>query len=85
MKAGWRPVLATNPEAVSDHRNRDAEGWEPGGYLETTEVPKDSWGNDFIYERFPESGKPFVVISLGADNEEGGEDYDTDLFSTDAN
>ena len=62
----------------------DVTNWEPGGYLETTEIPKDGWGNDFIYERFPESGKPFVIKSLGADGEEGGEDYDADLYSTDA-
>jgi len=62
----------------------DVENYEPGGYLETTEIPKDGWGNDFIYELFPESGKPFVIKSLGADGEEGGEDYDTDLHSTDA-
>ena len=62
----------------------DVDNWEPGGYLETTEIPKDGWGNDFIYERFPESGKPFVIKSLGADGEEGGEDYDADLLSTDA-
>jgi len=63
----------------------DVENWEPGGYLETTEVPKDGWGREFIYERFPESGKPFVIISYGADGEEGGEDNDADLLSTDAN
>ena len=62
----------------------DVENYEPGGYLETTEIPKDGWGNDFIYELFPESGKPFVIKSLGADGEEGGEDYDADLHSTDA-
>ena len=62
----------------------DIANYEPGGYLQTTELPKDGWGNDFIYERFPESGKPFVIKSLGADGEEGGEDYDTDLLSTDA-
>ena len=62
----------------------DVTGWEPGGYLETTDIPKDGWGNDFIYELYPESGKPFVVKSLGADGEEGGEGYDTDLLSTDA-
>jgi hypothetical protein len=33
---------------------------------------------------FPESGKPFVIISYGANGEEGGEGYDTDLYSTDA-
>ena len=62
----------------------DITKYEPGGYLETTEIPKDGWGNDFIYERFPESGKPFVIKSCGADGEEGGEDYDADLLSTDA-
>ena len=62
----------------------DVTNSEPGGYLETTEIPKDAWGEEFMYERFPESGKPFVIISYGADKEEGGEDYDADLFSTDA-
>jgi general secretion pathway protein G len=62
----------------------DVTGWNQGGYLETTEIPKDAWGNEFIYQLYPESGKPFVIISYGADDEEGGEDYDTDLYSTDA-
>jgi len=57
---------------------------EPGGYLETTEVPKDGWGNEFDYMLYPESGKPFVIISYGADGEEEGEGYDADLYSTDA-
>ncbi len=62
----------------------DVTNYAPGGYLETTEVPKDAWGRDFIYETSPESGRPFVIKSLGADGEEGGEGYDTDLLSTDA-
>ena len=62
----------------------DVIDYEPGGYLETTEIPKDGWGRDFIYELYPESGKPFVIISYGADGEEGGEGYDADLRSTDA-
>ena len=62
----------------------DVVGWEPGGYLETTELPLDGWGNEFYYLRYPESGKPFVIISYGADGEEDGEDYDADLKSTDA-
>jgi general secretion pathway protein G len=62
----------------------DVKNWEPGGYLETTQIPKDGWGNDFIYELYPESGKPFVIKSLGSDGEEGGEDNNTDLLSTDA-
>ena len=63
----------------------DVENWPAGGYLETTEVPLDAWKHEFIYERFPESGKDFVIKSLGADGEDGGEGYDADLLSTDAN
>ena len=62
----------------------DVKNWEPGGYLETTDLPKDGWGNDFVYELYPESGKQFVIKSYGADGEEGGEGYDADLLSTDA-
>ncbi|MHC4500725.1 MAG: type II secretion system major pseudopilin GspG [Planctomycetota bacterium] len=62
----------------------DVIDYPPGGYLETTEVPTDAWGSEFYYELYPESGKPFVIISWGADGEEGGEGYDADLYSTDA-
>lgn len=62
----------------------DVITYPEGGYLETTELPTDGWGNEFIYERFPESGKEFVIISYGADSEEGGEGKDADLYSTDA-
>ena len=62
----------------------DSDYWPEGGYLDTTTVPRDAWGNDFVYERYPESGKPFVVISYGADGEPGGENENKDLYSTDA-
>ena len=62
----------------------DVVRYEQGGYLETTEIPKDGWGNEFIYELSPETGKSFVIKSLGADGKEGGEGNDADLYSTDA-
>ncbi len=61
----------------------DVENWQPGGYLETTSVPQDAWNRDFIYQLNPDSGKPFVIISLGADGQDEGEGYDADLYSTD--
>jgi general secretion pathway protein G len=69
-------VLVVQPDDVTNYPE--------GGYLETTEVPKDGWKNDFIYQLYPESGKPFVIISYGADGQEGGEDNNADLYSTDA-
>ena len=62
----------------------DVTNWQTGGYVETTDLPKDGWGNDFIYEAMPESGRPFVIKSFGADGQEGGEGYNVDLYSTDA-
>jgi general secretion pathway protein G len=59
----------------------DVMSWEPGGYLETTDLPLDGWGSEFKYERYPESGKEFAIRSFGPDGEEGTED---DLLSTDA-
>jgi general secretion pathway protein G len=62
----------------------DVQNWPAGGYLDTTTIPKDGWGNDFIYELNPTSGKPFVIKSLGADAQENGEGYNADLLSTDS-
>jgi general secretion pathway protein G len=61
----------------------DLSGWNPEGYLESTDIPKDAWKNEFVYMLNPENGKPFVIISYGADGKEGGEGYDADLWSTD--
>ncbi len=62
----------------------DVINYQESGYLESTDIPKDAWGNEFVYMLNPESGKPFVIISYGADGKEGGEGYDADLYSTDA-
>jgi general secretion pathway protein G len=62
----------------------DVKGYQPGGYLDSTIIPKDSWGNDFVYQLSPNSYKQFVIVSYAADGQEGGEGLNTDLFSTDA-
>ena len=59
----------------------DIDGYDEDGYLEQTEIPKDGWKNEFIYEPFPEGGGSFAIRSCGPDGEEGTED---DLLSTDA-
>ena len=62
----------------------DVTGYQQGGYLNSTTIPKDAWGYEFIYIAYPESGKPYAVVSYGGDGAEGGEGYDADLYSTDA-
>jgi general secretion pathway protein G len=48
-------------------RPKDIEGWCPGGYLKQTCIPQDAWKNEFVYMRNSKGGKPFVIISYGAD------------------
>jgi general secretion pathway protein G len=69
-------VLITQPS--------DVKNYQPGGYIDSTALPKDAWGNEFIYVDHPESGKPYMIESYGADGQEGGEGYNADLRSTDA-
>lgn len=46
-----------------------------GPYLRR-EVPKDPWGNDYVYES---TGRDFTLVSYGADGERGGEGDDADI------
>jgi general secretion pathway protein G len=62
----------------------DVANYQQGGYLRTKELPKDSWGKDFVYVLYPESGQPYEIMSYGADGEPGGEGHNTDLSSADA-
>jgi len=52
--------------------------WKKGGYLEKDRVPKDPWGNDFIYLS-PGLKGDFDIISYGADGAPGGEDENKDV------
>jgi general secretion pathway protein G len=61
----------------------DVTEYQPGGYLDTTDIPKDGWRRDFEYRLWPDSGKQFEIISYGADGEDGGEGYDADLRDSD--
>ena len=52
------------------------EKYQVGGYLK--EVPTDGWGNKYVYRRLTGT-KRYELISLGADNKEGGDGYDADI------
>lgn len=55
-----------------------AKNWREGGYLEKGKVPKDPWGNEFVYLS-PGTKGDFDLLSLGADGEPGGEGKDKDI------
>ena len=52
--------------------------WRDGGYLEKATVPKDPWGNEFVYLS-PGSHGDFDISSYGIDGEEGGEGDNADI------
>lgn len=54
--------------------------WREGGYLEKGRVPKDPWGNEYIY-LCPGTHGEYDIISYGADGEQGGEKEDKDINS----
>lgn len=52
--------------------------WKEGGYLEKGKLPKDPWGNDFVYLS-PGSNGEFDLSSYGADGVQGGEGINEDI------
>jgi general secretion pathway protein G len=52
--------------------------WKNGGYLEKNRVPKDPWGNEFVYLS-PGLQGDFDIISYGADGVPGGEEENKDI------
>jgi general secretion pathway protein G len=56
--------------------------WRQGGYLEKGKVPKDPWGNDYVYLS-PGLKGDFDIISYGADGVPGGENENKDITNWD--
>lgn len=57
------------------------EKWPKGGYLSQTVLPKDPWGNEYVYLKPGRDDLPFEIISYGADGKEGGQGEDADISS----
>jgi general secretion pathway protein G len=58
------------------------KSFKEGGYLESKNVPKDGWGNDFLYVSPGDHGD-YDLYSYGADGAKGGEGKDADINSWD--
>jgi general secretion pathway protein G len=70
--------LAMLTTAPSDPAQRAR--WK-GPYLDEG-VPLDPWGNPYQYRVPGEDGRPFAIVSLGADGKPGGEGIDADIGQT---
>ncbi|HEX8961012.1 MAG TPA: type II secretion system major pseudopilin GspG, partial [Geobacteraceae bacterium] len=52
------------------------------GYLESKKLPKDPWGNDYLYLSPGEHGD-YDLCSYGSDGVKGGEGKDADICNWD--
>ncbi len=59
------------------------ENYPPEGYLSRREVPRDPWGNEYVYVVPGRDGAPFEIISYGADGRPGGAGDAADISSAD--
>ncbi|HIJ95275.1 MAG TPA: type II secretion system major pseudopilin GspG [Desulfuromonadales bacterium] len=57
--------------------------YKEGGYLESKKMPKDPWGNDYLYISPGEHGD-YDLYSFGADSAKGGEGKNADITNWDA-
>ena len=65
------------PTTLMELVQSDAPGWL-GPYAKDNEV-KDPWGTAFEYRVPGTDGKPFDLVSLGADRKPGGTSTDADI------
>jgi general secretion pathway protein G len=78
------PTTAQGIEAlVVQPDDASIRNWRSGGYLKSTTVPKDPWGNDYVYLEPGTRGGAYDLYSLGADGRAGGEGNDADIGNWD--
>lgn len=65
------------PNALDELVKSDAPGWL-GPYAKDSEI-KDPWGTAFDYRVPGADGKPYDLVSLGADKKTGGTSTDADI------
>jgi general secretion pathway protein G len=56
-------------------------GWPEGGYLDKQEIPRDPWGNVYVYISPGQHSPDYDLKSFGSDGVEGGDSYNADIES----
>lgn len=78
---GYKLDVGSFPESLENLVNKDEqnEKWD-GPYIQR--IPKDPWGNDYIYT-FPGENGEYDLMSYGADGQAGGSGENADITSWD--
>ncbi len=59
----------------------EARNWRAGGYMRS--LPKDPWGNDYVYLGPSDTGGRPQILSYGADGAPGGDGVNADIRNID--
>ncbi|ASD68149.1 type II secretion system major pseudopilin GspG [Pseudoalteromonas piscicida] len=73
----YRLDVGSYPKSLQELRSSDVARWD-GPYL-PKDVPMDPWGNAYVYKVPGDNGAPYLLKSLGADGQEGGEETNADI------
>lgn len=68
------------PGSLADLVTDTGQAKWKGPYLDDGILPKDPWGNDYVYEAPGREGRRFDIYTYGADGAPGGDKYDADIY-----
>ena len=85
MDQGSYPAQGQGLEALCREPTLDPvpDRYPEGGYIDSRDVPKDPWGNPYVYLIPGRNDETFEIISYGADGEPGGDEERADISSSD--
>ena len=84
LDSGFYPTTEQGMQALVEKPTvgQIPNNWRAEGYLESKKIPKDPWGNDYVYLSPGEHGD-YDLCSYGADGVKGGEGKSADICSWD--
>jgi general secretion pathway protein G len=74
------PTSEQGLDALVHQPDPSFTNYRAGGYLQA--VPKDPWGNAYVYTSPGKNGRDYEIESMGRDGKPGGESYDADISTT---
>lgn len=82
MKHGRLPTVAQGLQALVGRPSTPPipANYPPEGYLESPNLPRDPWGNPYVYLRPGPKTMPYDIVTYGADAEPGGDGENADLL-----
>ena len=78
---GFYPSESQGLEALWQKPSGEPYPLHWNGPYVSKKIPKDPWGNDYVYVSPGISGLPYCVKSFGKDGFEGGSGYECDVCS----